>query len=189
MKASELNVGEEYAVKSGDIKFSWIREGQRVRILEAPVHGWLRKRRYSYNYVSNDVDTRGPKNSALVLLLDPETGSVLTDTETGNGRTDRVLLRDIKITWDGFEEGVVARQDRDKAMQEYRVAEDARKDENEKLIAEANEMLALHGLSLYMGSGYGGYHLELRLVDTNKLTKQQQISKIVEKLGVMEIEI
>ncbi len=102
MKATDLEVGTEYVVCTGNPfdRIAW-QSRKRVRIVEAPVVGWARRYSFGSTYARVGVlDTArdARRDHALVEVLGQETGDNLEVDD------NRVRLRDIKGTWAAYEQ-------------------------------------------------------------------------------------
>ena len=158
MRAADIKVGGHYMVEgSQNFKhYSIHSPDMRVEIVEVPVHPYQRYvtgGRWAYTRVTQNVDTFAPKNSALVKVLDKETGEPLTYAEThedaaGEEIITRVFLREIRMTWDEHLQAVKDYEKRRKAERESREKQDRLRAANEKRMEEMNAHLATFGLEV-----------------------------------------
>lgn len=113
MKASDIQVGQFYAVSTADRIQDKYASVTKVLVIEAPVVGWARQGYSSSWTVRGKVttDPNAPKSYALVQPyvqnygepVDERTGKHPFTLPAFKGEQDRVRLRDIKMTWAEYE--------------------------------------------------------------------------------------
>lgn len=192
MRAADIKIGEEYAVERGQTMRYWgaYSADMRVKVLEAPTKPFRRYQtggRWSYTRVLNDIDHGAPNNSALVEVLDQETGETLRYHEdhelAGQAMTTRVFLREIRMPWEDFMQGVKDYKNAQKESKKRKAQEDERRAINQDDLERLQPHLKPYGLRARRMIGAGGLPgILLEATDNSGRTQEQRIGATIEYL-------
>ena len=188
MRAADITIGEEYLYSTHNDWRSSTWNLTRVRVLQAPVRPLATH--YNSHTLRRDqdgnhyVDLSAKNTHAEVEYLDAD-GNVITQVDTWR-RPSHVPLRNIRQTWADSQERIQDIKDRNKAAKQRREEERERQADNEELIVQLNKKLdAKAGLEIWPYTDGDKIRITLAGTEGSGLTRQQRITKILERLERM----
>lgn len=158
MRGEHLETGKEYAYSRFET-FEYSQDAKRIRVDEPSVPGWRMKWSFgSTRRVKGEVDEDGPRDHSLVTFVE-------------TGKQDRVLNRQIRMTWDDWK--TLRQRQREQKEEQAKIAK--KSEERVERLQKSMEGYGFEAPKRYLGS----LHEDPR-VRVNTSTLEQMIALIQE---------